>query len=249
MDLKKAQKYIYWFEDNGVEYLFRRPLFTEEQKIHRRYSKEFSDAIREGILPRTMLEKQTKNEGGVLSDKESEEFKKLREEIADLEQERAKAEKAKDKEKVTEIEKEIEKKTPVINYFQAIEKNTYRQSADQIAENATVLYVLVNFWVKKEGEEIVDVFPGDSLEDKYNKYGEMLHGDELQEVLDRMSAHCYFFYIGAGKKFEQFKEFDEKLKGDLAEQTSEEIEETSGEDASVEKDLSVEGTAQTPEKV
>lgn len=217
MDVKKAQKYLYWFEDSGTEYLFRRPLFTEEQKIHRRYSKEFSDAIREGILPRTMLEKQTKNEGGVLSDNESKEFQKLRTEIAALDKERGEADKAGDKEKVAEIDKKIEEKTPLVNYFQMIERQTYRQSADQIAENATVLYVLVNFWQKKEGEEVVDVFQGDSLEDKYNNYGEMLRNEDQQEILDRMSALCYFFYIGAGKKFEQFKEFDEKLKGDLEE--------------------------------
>lgn len=195
-----------------------RILFDEAELYH---GGKLSEGLMAGLMSRALLEKRYKNDGGVLSNYENEQFTNLYyllfEKQNDLQRRILKEESARTEEEKTEIKKlvgiigDARKK---LQDFEASQITLFNETAENRARIKTILWwVLFLSYYKNEAGDWIPFFEGEDLKEKLESYDEKEElTDEFHfKALKKLSTFISFWYHGRVADKESFKE----LEGDI----------------------------------
>jgi len=172
-----------------------RKLFDDAELF---YGVELSKGIKAGLLTRALLQKRFSNDGGVLGEKEREEWGNLYSQIfdkqVDLQRLAIIKEKTPSQEKEFEEAKEFLKDSRTrVQEFEMQQSSLYDQTAENRSRNRTILWWVLHLAhsVDNEGEE-TPFFGAGTYEDKIDEY------DRMEEEEDEFTTECinkFFYYV------------------------------------------------------
>jgi len=189
--------------------LFKKPNRRETEEAEDIYSIELSKSIQKGILTKSMLAKKYKEAGGVLSEEESKNQKKLYSELYSIQESMVKCE--------TEIEKASKKDTPrlkkelsslleriskIRKEIEDIDKpyqDLFSNTAETRSQNLATKWYLVNCFYKQEhtDSDPVPMFSGETFDEKCDSLYLLAEEENyiLEECLSMMmlASSIWFF--------------------------------------------------------
>ena len=212
------------------------------------YGVTLSMGIKAGLLTRALLSKRFSNDGGVMSDEDKEEYADLYVSMFNNQTEierisgtpvRSRSEEQKSKLNILAGEAGVLKRQ--IQEFEMAQASLFEQTAENRARNKTILWWVLQmaYFVNDAGEEPVQVFPGETHEERLHRYDEMEESEDFfhEELLKKLIYYVSYWYVGNAQSEEEFK----KLLGDLGESgletaAMEALDEVPDEKESVEED-------------
>lgn len=167
--------------DKKVKIIIKEPSRKEIEAARNIYQETWSDAVRRKILTRAIIDKEYKNNNGVLSDDEAGEINRAAETINEV---REKFQEFKDvkfedrtdeqKEEIEKLSKQFEAAQSVIDALEQKLEILYANSAETIAFNKQILFnTLFLTYVEIDGKTAA-VVPGDSLDEKLARFDAIL---------------------------------------------------------------------------
>jgi len=158
-------------------------------------AKTISDYIKEGLMPITLIAKRFGNDGGVLTEKEAEHIEKLQKDLEDQQKrlvdmkldgtpekdatikEKTEEEKAQDSDKRTSILIEMLSTQSEIDRLRNSYISLYENTAEMKARKKAI-----EWWITQmsytSGENPVEFFQESNFEKRYEKYVNILDGDD-----------------------------------------------------------------------
>jgi len=215
-------------EFQPVKFALRRPNRKMYESSDMFYGVRLSEGIKAGLLTRALLLKRYRNDGGALSDPDTQYFNELGSTLAALEDEQQRLniniEKRTDEEKKKRLDEIIEKKIGVIQSLQALEnvnQALFAHTAETKAQTQLNNWWVVNmaYWDVNNSGEYAEFFSGAGFEEKMQAWDDY---DENQDsfivsVLTRFSLLVGLWNAGATTP-EEFRQ-GEKDYGVQAEKT------------------------------
>lgn len=188
---------------------------TEVQHFHQMV---YSKAIKEGICTRAMIKKAYAENGGLFSEAQEKEREKLLKDHEDLRSkiqfEESQANDAKNKkdkqahqDKANKLFEDFIKVHRSLEKFATEEEEIYAFSAENLARDKTIEWLICNLTFIKEGEDHVSPFTGSSVEEKNENYEKLLDGDEgafYSELFEKASTLLSLWYLGRASTKEEF---------------------------------------------
>ncbi len=199
------------------KYFLRKPtrkLFDEAELF---YGVELSAGIKAGLLTRALLQKRFQNDGGVLGDKEREEWSTLYSELFDkqLEYQQLATIKAEDmtpdqsaqykycKTFITDARKKIQE-------FELQQSSLYDQTAENRARNRTILWWVLQMahYETEDHQDGSPFFGNGSYEDRLAIYDTMEEEDEdyTLSVINKFFYYVSFWYVSKTSDPKQFED-------------------------------------------
>lgn len=202
---------LHTFVYKEKEYALKKPTRMEIDEADMIYSMNISECIKRGILTRDMLAKRYDDFGGHLTNSELKDYKNLMGEFAEVQKElqTVKTKKAKEA-----AEKKFEEIFSKLQQIQQIEENIFQRTAENIARNKTILWLVFSLAQIKDGDGFEPVYAGVEHEEKYNSYAKQEEEDSdfAQGLLSKFSIYVTYWYTNKADKPEDFKALDDYLK-------------------------------------
>jgi hypothetical protein len=174
-------------EFQPIKFALRRPNRKMYESSDMFYGVRLSEGIKAGLLTRALLIKRYRNDGGALSDPDTQYFNELGGKLAALEneQERVKMnlEKRADEEKSKLLNEILNKKVDILQNLQALEnvnQALFAHTAETKAQTQLNNWWVVNmaYWDEKNTGEYIEFFPGETFEEKMQMWDDY---DENQD--------------------------------------------------------------------
>ena len=178
-----------------------RSLYDEAELF---YGVKLSEGIKAGLLTRALLAKRFNNDGGILSENEKDKFATLymglfekQAKLQKLEMKVAKDLTDKEKKEKEKIIEELGASREEIQEFEMAQASLFDQTAENRARNKTILWWVLQLSYEKDGDNYIEVFSGDSYEDKVDQYDryEDEEDDFLDEMLKKLSYVVSFWFV------------------------------------------------------
>tara|TARA_Y100000588_G_C14225162_1_gene912796 strand:+ start:639 stop:1502 length:864 start_codon:yes stop_codon:yes gene_type:complete len=190
-----------------------RRLFDEAELY---YGVKLSEGIKAGLLTRALLAKRFSNDGGVLGEKEKEQFQELYEDLFEKQVEhqalslKTKEERsAEENEKFEELQDWLKEARSKVQEFEMQQSSLYDQTAENRARNKTILWWVLYLAYQIDGEGNEEPFFGsgdfDSRILKYDEYEEEEEDFNL-DVINKFFYYISFWYVSKTSDPEQFIE-------------------------------------------
>lgn len=201
--------------DAPVEIAIRKPnrgLFDEAELF---YGVKLSEGIKAGLLTRALLAKRFSNDGGVFSEMDKEEYSKLYVKLFELQlsfQKISIKEKSlrtnEENEEYSSLVKEIASTREKLQDYEFAQASLFEQTAENRARNKTIMWWVLKLSLFKKDNQFVDLFPGDSIEEKLDKYDLIEDQDEStweKKALSKLIYLISFWYTGRASAKEEFE--------------------------------------------
>jgi hypothetical protein len=195
-----------------------RILFDEAELYH---GARLAEGLMAGLMSKALLEKRYKNDGGVLSNFENEQFTNLYyllfEKQNDLQRKSLKEESLRTEEEKEEIKKlliEIGKTRTQLQDFEASQIQLFNQTAENRAKIKTILWwILYLGYYKNEAGEWTPFFEGDSIDEKLSFYDEKEENGDVfyYKAFKKISTFISFWYHGRVVDKESFKDLENDI--------------------------------------
>jgi hypothetical protein len=201
--VKKQEPYTFFVAKPGRK-------LTEDSELF--YNSVYWDAVKKGIMPATQLQKRLINDGGVLSDEQSKEYKDAYDKLFSLQSEHrvlnSKTDKTEEEKKTVEklMEEMIEILTKIQNFENKTGSELYQNTAENLSRNRTSLWwTLMLSHEEKDGKEIPYFGPG-SYEDKLKVYDSMEEKEDVFEfeIIKKLLLTTSLWYFGKAQTQEDF---------------------------------------------
>ena len=203
------------------------------------YAAETSRFAKAGVLPKAAWGTILSNGGGSISEKERELYGNLLIKFRDLsfelqsiliknDEDRSSVEKKRSNEIIEELE--ITRKD--IQAFEASQIEIFENTAEAKARNKTILWWILNLLYKKDKDNYIQFFEGETYEEKLNFYDSLEEDEDknrfLLGIIRRATYLITLWFLGKADKNEDFEFFDKNfLKEKIEEKTVEEVKENS----------------------
>lgn len=228
--------------DNKI--IIYKPNRRQIEEADMEYTIKMSECINRGILTRAMLAKKYSDSGGIVSEEDAENLTKRYGKLGELQSsfinlDAKKKKNSRDKERISELQEQIMTLRKEIVEIESSYSALFSHTADAKAQNQAILWYLVNLTKIQESEDEspVDLFEGETFEEKLDSYYQMEdEGDEFySKVSERLPSYISLWYFSRNPTTEDFdnltKDFqkedgEEALKkefsGDLGEEPADE---------------------------
>lgn len=228
--------------DNKI--IIYKPNRRQIEEADMEYTIKMSECINRGILTRAMLAKKYSDSGGIVSEEDAEALAKKYGKLNELQNtfiklDSKKRKNARDKQRIEDLQKEIPIVRREIVDIESSYSALFTHTADAKAQNQAILWYLVNLTKIQESEDEtpVDLFEGETFEEKLDHYYEMEdEGDEFySKISERLPSYISLWYFSKSPKQEDFenltKDFNEddeqadlkkEFSGDLGEEPTDE---------------------------
>lgn len=228
--------------DNKI--IINKPNRRQIEEADMEYTIKMSECINRGILTRAMLAKKYSDSGGIVSEEDAEALAKKYGKLNELQNtfiklDSKKRKNERDKKRIAELQEQIPEVRRDIVDIESSYSALFTHTADAKAQNQAILWYLVNLTKIQESEDEtpVDLFEGETFEEKLDHYYEMEdEGDEFySKVSERLPSYISLWYFSKNPKLEDFenltKDFDKddeetnlkkEFSGDLGEEPTEE---------------------------
>lgn len=207
-----------------VKIVLKNPSRVERKQIETFHHSVYSDAMKKGIVTRAMIKKAYNENGGVFSEVQEKERQKLLNEYAALQgsvqfeelsakEAKTKKLKAEHEEKAQETFKRFVEVHQALEKFRAEEEEIYVNSAENLARDKTIEWLICNLiFIEEDGVE-KNPFVGESVEEKNDYYESLLDEDKdfYSEILEKASTVLSMWYVGRASTKEDFDEIFEIL--------------------------------------
>lgn len=144
-----------------------------------------SEYIRRGILPVTLLQKRYAADDGVFSEKEKKDHEVLTEKFVKLQSEYSELVKIPEKDRTEEQKKKTEETfkelSDVFGKFNELENltnNLYNRSAEALARNRSILYMVLMLSYEEKDGKPVSVFGDGDFNKRLEQYDKMEEGEK-----------------------------------------------------------------------
>jgi len=198
--------------------ILKKPSRVEMQQAELVYSKEWSLAVKEGILPKAVLTKMYADFGGTVSKEDSEAYIKLLEEYTSLQNDMQslKFKNINDdneecKVKMDDLTKRMIAIFTEIQDFESRQGRAYDQCAEVRARNKTIQWlVLFLTYLEDEKGEPQPFFKGRTDNEKADSYFQMLEDEDefSDKVIDKSVLTISFWYLGRAETKEDFEQLE-----------------------------------------
>ena len=197
------------------KYFIRKPtrkLFDEAELF---YGVELSEGIKAGLLTRALLQKRFSNDGGVLGEKEREEWSSLYSDLFDRQLEYQKLaqinidDMTPDQKAQFTICKDFIKTARMrIQEFEMQQSSLYDQTAENRARNRTILWWVLQMAHFEDDDETKAFFGEGSYEDKLAIYDTMEEEDDdfILGVINKFFYYVSFWYVSKTSDPKQFED-------------------------------------------
>lgn len=211
-----------------------KPSSALKQKSEVFLAKTVSDLVAQGVLTRQMLQKRLINDGGVLSEIEKQETKKLfetyfenRDKLDKLviipEQDRTEAQ----KEEFAKLSENLAINVALIQEFERSQEALFNNTAENISRNRHIFWWILNTIYEKVSDKYLEVFGSGDFEKKQEVYDDLLENSFYREKLFPYAAEFVTaWYLNKAVNREDFQRIFESINADL-----EKIEDTSKKEA------------------
>ncbi|MAF26168.1 hypothetical protein CL634_11455 [bacterium] len=198
------------------QYFLRKPtrkLFDEAELY---YGIKLAEGIKAGLLTRALLQKRFSNDGGVLGEKEKEEWGELYSSLFDKQVElQALSLKTTEQRNAEENIRYEDLKTFIkdsrlrIQEFEMQQSSLYDQTAENRARNKTILWWVLHlaYYIDNDGKERT-FFGDEEYEEKINVYDKMeeTEDDYVVECINKYFYYVSFWYVSKTSDPQQFKD-------------------------------------------
>ena len=210
-----------------VEILIKKPTRRQMQDAEMEFSIEMSRCIKAGILTKAMLMNKYSDNGGLVSDEDSnildeayDDIVKLKEEITLLlvtpEEERSEE----DNELIKSKQKEIVNLRKSIIESEASYLTLFNHTADTKAQNRIVMWYVMNLSFykdpSKDHEDFVPIFEGKTFEEKEENLYDLEEKDDdlYTKVYTRLATIVSFWYFTGKMDSDEFDRILKEQHGD-----------------------------------
>lgn len=210
-----------------VTVVIKSPSRSERNDVQHFHQTVYSRALKDGILTRAMIKKAYLENGGLFSQNQEEErnsllkeYEALRSKIQFEESLASEAKNKKDKASHEEAANlafrrfmEVHK---LIQNFTAEEEEIYTFSAENLARDKTIEWLICNLTFIKDGDSYDSPFVGKTIEEKNDNYEVLLEGEDKEfysELFEKASAIVSLWYLGRASTKEDFDSIFETLYG------------------------------------
>lgn len=186
----------------------------EEAELYR--AVKFSEAVKRGVLTHDLLSKRLKNDEGLLSTQEQEEYKKMYNDLytdhVAIQKLAEKPEKDRSEEEKKEYNNLLEKIGQLrrtIREFETSKSNLFNFTAETYARSKTVFWWLLYLSYKSNQKgEPEPLFTGKDLETKLHTYDEIEEKNDpfLNEVIQKFMYYATLWFISEVSTPERFVE-------------------------------------------
>ena len=210
-------------EEKPVEFAIKKPTRSMLDDAELFYGVRLAEAIKAGMLTRTLMVKKYDKDGGIFTEGEVEKIKLLLEELANVQlkyqlyiDKEEKKEELTDEEKKEKLNLENQVNTLRLELIELenTKNNIFEQTAENRAKNKVMMWWVLFLSHKKEGENYVPLFGEGTYEQRLKKYDEIEEGEDefLKKVLVKFAYFVSFWYAGKAAKPQDFKIIEDYLK-------------------------------------
>lgn len=201
-------------EEVPVKIILKSPSRLEKEEAASWEAKEWSKAVREGILTKQMLAKFYSDNGGVISKEEVKASTKLVEDYNSkiLEWQKAIIDKSNDP-KLEELKKEVSELYSKIQIIESEREELFRNSAETRARDKTIQWLILYLTYVEEDGKPVPFFGDGEYEDRLNKMYELSETDDSfnKTVIEKSALYISFWYMGRLSAKEDFEYLNNEL--------------------------------------
>lgn len=172
------------------------------------YAIEVSKLINKGVNTREMLwAKYSDNNGGIFSEKERRSFAKLLERYFELKDKIA----LNSGRESDNIKREMSDIILEIQRFESMNESIFSYTADTLALNKCIYWLIVHFFYVREGEDWKRIFTHEEYEKNLDYFDEINEGEEsdLQKALVRSLIYLGFWVKNKAAAEKDFKNLDD----------------------------------------
>lgn len=213
-----------------INFALKRPNRSLMEQADMFYGVKLSEGIRAGLLTRALLLKRYRNDGGALSDADSQYFYELTSRLSSLEEDHQRIminmDKLPEGEKDKKLSDVVKQKMEVLQSLQSLEslnQALFAHTAEAKAQVQLNNWWIVNlaYWDKEGKGEFIEFFQGNSFDKKMNQWDSFEENPEsyIVEALTKFALLIGLWNAGAKSK-EEFQQ-GEKDYGTLADETTE----------------------------
>ena len=206
--------------EKPVSFCLKKPnrqLFDEAELF---YGVKLAEAIKAGMLTRTLMIKKYDGDGGIFTQNEVNRIRDVLVALGDLQKEALELEAKKeqktqeDENKLIVLNERIDTLRLELVDIENNKNNLFEQTAENRAKNKTMMWWVLHLsYRKEEGGTYTPLFGEGSYESKIRAYDQMEEeGDEfLKKVMNKFAYFVSFWYSGRASKQEDFKIIEDYL--------------------------------------
>ena len=229
---KKVKKFL------PHNFFIRKPSHSMIDEASLYYGVELAKAVKAGMLTESMLKKRFENDGGLLSDKETEKYEKLYSDlkrvvndVATIESSAKKQTKA---QKAKLLALDLEKSTILneIQFFETQKSSLFNQTAENRARNKSVVWWVLNLSYEVLEDKTEELVWGTSkIEDRLDEYYEWNESNSKDpfsmEIKFKFLYYISFWFNSSASDQESFKEIAERADKEIEQELKFALEEES----------------------
>jgi hypothetical protein len=209
--IKKVKKEI------PLDFAIKKPNRVMFEDAELFYGIRLSESIKLGLIPKALIVKRFENDGGALSSVEEKRVKELITKLSELQKDlylyNSKSESARTENDDSNFRLNLEQVQNIRQELIEIEKTKseiFEQTAENRARNKTIMWWVLNLAHKKDGNDFIPFFKGETFEEKIKHYDEIEESDNefLKKILIRFAYLITFWYVGKITDEKDFKEVD-----------------------------------------
>ena len=213
-----------------------RSLFDEAELY---YGVILSEGIKAGLLTRALLSKRFSNDGGVMSDRDKEDYADLYLKLFENQNELERisliesgTRTEEEKKRLTSLMKDNGTLKREIQDFELAQASLFEQTAENRARNKTILWWVLNlaYHNDPDTDKTTPVFDGNSFDEKLNSYDTLEESEDPfhDELLRKLVYYISYWYVGNAQTEEEFAALLKDLEeSGLEEESMEAIDEAS----------------------
>ena len=189
------------------------------------YASKLSSFISAGVLPKIVWDRLFKDNGGIISRSDEDEYSSLIKESVkqtiELEDLISKPELNRSDEennKISDLQASIASYKSQIQILEIAQINAFENTAEAKARNKTIVWWSANLACEEASDGSVSlILGGGSIDSKMDTYDEIVETDEfLNQCLSRINYLVTVWYLGTASNFEEFKKFDDEYVSSIA---------------------------------
>ena len=187
------------------------------------YGVMISQGIQAGLLTRALLAKRYDNDGGVLNEKEKNQYSKLYLQLFEYQNEFQRVQMEKDEEEDKEKKKKLEEKAEDVivklvsvreklQDYESAQQVVFEQTAENKARDKCILWwTLMLAYGEADDGSIYPIFGRGSFEDRLANYDEMEQQDDDfdGEMMRKFAYYTSFWYMGKAIEEGDFKDLED----------------------------------------
>jgi len=202
-----------------IEFAIKKPTRRVYDDANLYYAVKISEGVKAGMMTRALLEKRYENDGGELSESESDEIATLTYRLyqcqGELEKVTLNLDKIPEEDKNKKTESVIEEITRIrteLIRFENLRNSFYEQTAEARAQRLSAIWWVVQLSHMKEDKDAnyVNLFLGDTYEEKLSHFDQMDEGDDVfwSANTARLAYLVSAWNSGQASVKEEFEEID-----------------------------------------